>query len=221
MRVLVAGATGQTGKRIVQQLLAQNFEVKALVRDREKAQAELPAADGLEISVGDVLKPLSLKAAMEGVQAVICATGATPSLDPTGPFKVDYEGTKHLVDAAKGAGIEHFVMVSSLCVSKLFHPLNLFWGVLFWKQQAEDYLKNSGLIYTIVRPGGLRNEDDERPIFMAPADTLFEGNIPRDKVALVCVEALHQPDARNKVVEIVSREDAAAAPVPTLFAQIS
>ncbi len=218
MKVLVAGATGQTGKQVVEQLLAQGREVKVLVRDRAKAQANLP--DAVEIAIGDVLDPASLNGAIAGCQALVCATGAAPSLDPTGPYKVDYEGTKNLVNAAKLANIEQFVIVSSLCVSKLFHPLNLFWGVLYWKQQAEDYLKNSGVPYTIVRPGGLKNENNDQAIVMSSADTLFEGSIPRQKVAQVCVEALSQSAAKNKVVEIITSENAANQPLSALFANV-
>lgn len=217
MKALVAGATGQTGKRIVKQLLENGIAVKALVRDKQKAMAELP---DVEIVVGDVLQPASLDAALEGVEVLLSATGAAPSFDPTGPYKVDYEGNKNLVDAAKRAGVKQFVMVSSMCVSKLFHPLNLFWGILYWKQQAEDYLKASGVPYTIVRPGGLRNENDSNAIVMRSADTLFEGSIPREKVAEICVAALREDAARNKVVEVISREDAPVVPLETLFANV-
>ena len=139
MKALVAGATGQTGRRIVEQLQARDIEVKALVRDAAKAATELPG--GIEIVVGDVLKPETIASAITGCEVILSATGAAPSFDPTGPYRVDYEGTKNLVDAAKRADISQFVIVSSLCVSKLFHPLNLFWGILYWKKQAEDYLK--------------------------------------------------------------------------------
>ena len=74
--------------------------------------------------------------------------------------------------------------------------------------------------YTIVRPGGLRNEDNTEAIVMSSADTLFEGSIPRQKVAQVCVEALSQPTAKNKVVEIVTSETAIAQPLATLFANV-
>lgn len=218
MRALVAGATGQTGRRIVKQLLAEEIAVRALVRDPQQAESELPS--GVEIVVGDVLKPATLDAALADVQVLLSATGAAPSFDPTGPYKVDYEGNKNLVDAAKRAGVEQFVMVSSLCVSKIFHPLNLFWGILYWKHQAEDYVKSSGVPYTIVRPGGLKNEDNSEAIVMSAADTLFEGSIPREKVAQVCVEALSQPSAKNKVVEVVTSEQAAKQPLATLFANV-
>ncbi len=219
MKALVAGATGQTGSHIVGLLLAKGIEVRALVRDLDKAAGSLPAE--AEKVVGDVLDRESLKAALLGCDVLLSATGATPSLDPTGPYKVDYEGNKNLVDAAKAAGIDQFVMVTSLCVSKVFHPLNLFWGILYWKKQAEDYLKISGVPYTIVRPGGLRAENDEQAIEMSAADTLFEGSIPRVKVAQVCVDALGEETAKNKVVEIVTTDEAVAQPMEILFASVS
>jgi uncharacterized protein YbjT (DUF2867 family) len=220
MKALVAGATGSTGSRIVAQLVQRGIPVKALVRDVATAQAKLPPE--VELVPGEVGNKASLKTALEGCTVLICATGARPSLDPTGPYQVDYDGTKNLVDAAKAAGIEHFVMVSSLCVSKFFHPLNLFWLVLYWKKQAEAYLQRSGLAFTIVRPGGLKNEDeDPRPLVMAPADTLFEGSLPRMKVAEVCVEALFEPAARNRIVEIVAQEEATPRSISELFTALA
>lgn len=218
MKAFVAGATGETGRRIIQELVQRQIPVCALVRDLDKAKEILPAE--VDCVVGDVLQPDALRQAMAGCTVLLSATGASPSLNPTGPYSVDYVGTKHLVDAAKGCGIEHFVMVSSLCVSQLFHPLNLFWLILVWKQQAEAYLQQSGLPYTIVRPGGLKNEDNTDAIVMRGADTLFEGSIPRTKVAQVCVEALSQPEARNKIVEIVATADATPQPLADLFASI-
>ncbi|MDZ8024156.1 MAG: NAD(P)H-binding protein [Nostoc sp. SerVER01] len=217
MKAFVAGATGETGRRIVQELVARNIPVIALVRDIEKARGILsPEA---ELVVGDVLQPETLTAALGDSTVVLVATGAKPSFDPTGPYKVDFEGTKNLVDAAKTKGIEHFVLVSSLCTSKLFHPLNLFWLILVWKKQAEEYIQKSGLTYTIVRPGGLKNEDNTDSIVMQGADTLFDGSIPRQKVAQVSVEALLQPAARNKVVEIVAKPEAASKSFAELFQQ--
>lgn len=203
MKAFVAGATGQTGRRIVKELVRRNIPVRALVRDLAKGKEILPSE--AELVVGDVGDAKSLQSAIGDSTVVLCATGAAPSFDPTGPYKVDFEGTKNLVDAAKFKGIEHFVFVSSLCTSKFFHPLNLFWLILFWKKQAETYLQKSGLTYTIVRPGGLKNEDNSDSIVMSSEDTLSEGSIPRVKVAQVCVESLVQPTAKNKIVEIVAK----------------
>ncbi|HEY9737455.1 MAG TPA: SDR family oxidoreductase [Trichocoleus sp.] len=220
MKAFVAGATGETGQRIVRTLVQRGIPVKAFVRDAAKARSILPIE--AELAQGEVGDREAIRLAIADCTVILSATGARPSLDPTGPYKVDYEGTKNLVDAAKEKGIEHFVMVSSLCASQFFHPLNLFWLILYWKKQAEDYLQNSGLTYTIVRPGGLKNEDnDERPLVMAGADSLSEGNVARLKVAQTCVEALFQPDARNKIVEIVAQEDGESKSFQELFAQVA
>lgn len=219
MKAFVAGATGETGRRIVQELVKRNIPVRALVRNLEKAREILPSET--ELVVGDVLNPESIRAGLADSTVLLCATGAAPSFDPTGPYKVDYEGTKNLVDAAKAKGIEHFVLVSSLCASQLFHPLNLFWLILVWKKQAEEYIDKSGINYTIVRPGGLKNEDNPYPIVMSSADTLFDGSIPRTKVAQVAVEALFQPSARNKVVEIVAKSEAPEKTWEQLFAGVA
>jgi uncharacterized protein YbjT (DUF2867 family) len=218
MKAFVAGATGETGRRIVQELVLRDIPVRALVRNIETARAILPAA--VELVIGDVLDLGTLPTAIGDSTVILCATGAKPSLDPTGPYQVDYQGTKNLVDVAKAKDIEQFVFVSSLCVSKFFHPLNLFWLILYWKQQAETYLKTSGLNYTIVRPGGLKNDDNPNPVVMSAADTLFDGSIPRQKVAQVCVESLSNPQSRNKILEIVSSPTATAKSWEELFAAV-
>ena len=218
MKALVVGATGETGRRIVQELVARQIPVKAMVRNLDLAKTVLPPE--AELVFGDVLQPESLKAGMDSCDVVLCATGARPSLDPSGPMQVDYWGTRNLVDVAKTQGIQKFVLVSSLCVSQFFHPLNLFWLVLYWKKQAEAYLQQSGLTYTIVRPGGLKNEDNSDAIILAKADTLFEGRIPRQKVSRICVEALFQATANNKIIETVTQPDLPQVAIAELFATV-
>jgi uncharacterized protein YbjT (DUF2867 family) len=206
MKVFVAGATGETGKRIVSELVKRNISVCALVRDENKAKEILPSE--VELIIGDVLNPDSFSSALTNCDILICATGATPSLDPTAFYKVDYEGSKNLIDSAKKNNIDKFIFVTSLCVSRFFHPLNLFGLVLFWKKQAENYLIDSALNYTIVRPAGLKNEDNQYPLVVSSADTLFEGSIPRIKVAQVCVESIFRPETNNRILEIVAQKDA-------------
>ena len=218
MKAFVAGATGETGRRVVEELVKREIEVRALVRNLEKGQAILPPQ--AELIVGDVLQPQSLRDAIGDSTVLLCATGATPSLDVSAFYRVDYEGTKNLINVAKEKKIAHFVLVSSLCVSRFFHPLNLFGLVLFWKKQAENYLCSSGLNYTIVRPGGLRNDDTPDALVISGADTLFEGNIPRVKVAQVCVEALFDPQTDHKILEIITKPDAEKKDWNELFANV-
>ncbi|NJN75566.1 MAG: SDR family oxidoreductase [Synechococcaceae cyanobacterium RL_1_2] len=209
MKVLVVGGTGRTGMEIVKNLHGRGVVCRALVRNLEKGQSYLP--EGVELVEGDVLDLSSLRKAIAGCDYVICATGAAPSLNFAQPFLVDYQGTKNLISVIKNvieeSEVKRFVLVSSLCVSKLFHPLNLFWLVLWWKKQAEDYIKASGISYTIVRPGGLNATDTSKPIVVSGEDTLFGGSIPRSRVAEVCVEALGAEEAKNKVLEVIAQED--------------
>ena len=218
MTIFVAGATGKTGRCVLEELVARNLPIKALVRNTAKAREVIPEA--VQIVEGDVLKPSTFESALGGCEVLICATGASPSFDLTGPYQVDYVGTKNLVDAAKAQGVKHFILVSSLCVSKFFHPLNLFWLVLYWKKQAEAYIQQSGMTYTIVRPGGLKDENNSQAILMQGADTLFDGSIPRQKVAQVCVEAAFEPQAKSKIVEIVTSPEAETKTWKQLFADV-
>jgi uncharacterized protein YbjT (DUF2867 family) len=218
MKAFVAGATGETGRRIVKELVSRQIPVRALVRNLDAARSILPPE--VQLVEGDVLNADRLATAIGDSTVILCATGAKPSLDPTNPYKVDLQGTKNLVDAAKAKDIDRFVLVSSLCVSNFFHPLNLFWLILFWKQQAENYLKSSGLNYTIVRPGGLKNADNDDRVVMGAADTLFEGSIPRQKVAVACVESLFDRAADHKVLEIIAKPDAPTQTWSQLFTSV-
>ena len=67
---------------------------------------------------------------------------------------MDYQGTLNLLAAAKQADVEHVVLISSIGADDNLYPLNLLFGILFWKKRAEEALQRSGLRYTIVRPGG-------------------------------------------------------------------
>lgn len=95
----------------------------------------------------------TLRGAFEGVNTVFCATGASDISNPLGPFQVDYQGTLNLVALAKQGKTHRFVLVTSIGTDEVLNPLNLFWGILFWKKRAEEDLQRSGVPYTIVRPG--------------------------------------------------------------------
>ncbi|MEO1340288.1 MAG: NAD(P)H-binding protein, partial [Cyanobacteria bacterium J06635_13] len=89
MEVFVAGATGKTGRHVVRQLIEADVPVTALVRDLERGQTILPSS--AKLVEGDVLKPATFESVLSNCSVLICATGASPSLDPTGPYQVDYE----------------------------------------------------------------------------------------------------------------------------------
>ncbi|KXZ53377.1 hypothetical protein GPECTOR_7g1273 [Gonium pectorale] len=160
--VFVAGATGKTGRRVVQQLRAAGFAVRAGVRSRSKAlELGLAADPGVTVVEADATKGADvLLAAIGDAQAVMCATGAA-GFGSNGSKTVDEQGTISLVDAALRSGrCAKFVLVSSLltnaaAVGQAANPnylfLNLFGGVLDRKLAAEKYLRASGINYTIIR----------------------------------------------------------------------
>lgn len=162
-------------------------------------------------------------------EAVICATGFRPSWNLFSPWKVDNLGTVNLVEACRKLGVKRFILISSILVNgaamgQILNPayifLNIFGLTLVAKLQAENYIRKSGINYTIVRPGGLRNEPPSGNLVMEPEDTLYDGTISRDLVAEVAVEALGLPESSYKVVEIVSRADAPKRTYEDLFGSI-
>ncbi|GER42734.1 NAD(P)-binding Rossmann-fold superfamily protein [Striga asiatica] len=231
-RIFVAGATGSTGKRIVEQLLAKGFAVKAGVRDVDKAKSTFPGNNPhLQIVKADVTEgPNKLADAIsDDSDAVICATGFRPSWDLLAPWKVDNFGTVNLVEACRKQNVKRFILISSILVNgaamgQLFNPayifLNVFGLTLVAKLQAEQYIRKSGINYTIIRPGGLKNDPPKGNIVMEPEDTLYEGSISRDQVAEVAVEALICPESHYKVVEIVARAEAPKRSFVEMFGSI-
>ena len=219
MKVLVAGATGETGRRIVQVLLDQQIPVRAMVRNLEKAQKILP--ENVEMVVADIQKKETLSEAIDDCDYIISAAASRPP-NFLGPFQIDYVATKHLIDVAKQKSIKQFVLVTSLCVSKFFHPLNLFGLILFWKKQTEEYLIDSSLNYSIIRPGGLSNEPKANAsVVISGADKLFEGRIARQLVAEICVAALDNPNASKQIIEAVTDKNKSKKPYSELFEAIT
>lgn len=219
-KVLVAGSTGQTGSRVFQQLKAYPG-VSAVAGARTPSKVKSGTAVKL-----DVTDPATLGPALAGVDAVICATGFVPG----NPFEmqkaahaVDNVGTIALIDACKAAGVKKFVLVTSILTdagawdqrgSVGFKITNAFGGVLDEKIVAEKALRASGLDYTIVRPGGLTANPPTGALQVSAANTLNSGEVSRDTVAAVCIQALFTDKSANKIVEIYENEGADAKAVP-------
>eukprot|EP00250_Pteridium_aquilinum_P035328 c9145_g1_i1 orf=57-2174(+) len=213
LKVLVAGASGRTGRLVVENLISKGVSVRALVRDAYKARSIQQLKD-CECIEADLYKYESVKKAIGDCNVVICAIGARAfALDPFSTYQVEYEGVLNLISAAKNQGkVKKFVLISTIGVTYLqLVPL------LFWKKQAELYLQRSGLDYTIVRPGGLRNTNEPEEVVMQGADSQFFGGISRKKVAEICVSALISSDASDKVVEVVSVPGSQRRSIDDLF----
>ena len=192
--ILVAGANGTTGKKIVHLLKeSQYFNPIAMVRKPE--QIEQFKNNGIDTVLGDLEKDISHT--IKGVDKVIFAAGSGGKK----VVEVDQEGAKKLVDISVKSQINKFVMLSSLGADKPESGGDL-QDYLKAKQNADAYLKASSLKYSIVRPGSLTNNEGVGQIELSKSLNK-RGSISRDDVAQTLVKSLEDDVAVNKVYEII------------------
>ena len=185
MKITIFGATGLTGKEVVTQALEAGHEITALIRTPSKMESAKP---GVEIVNGDVFDIASVERAVTGRDAVICVLGDGRS------GNVRSEGTKNIIQAMQKAGVRRLICQSSLGVGDSRGNLNFLWkhvmfGLLLRKAYAdhvrqEEYVMQSDLDWTIVRPGaftkgprtgkyrhGFSAADKSVTLKISPADT--------------------------------------------------
>jgi uncharacterized protein YbjT (DUF2867 family) len=208
--VLVAGASGRAGRYVVQRLQEQGIPFRAMTRSRAEAEKRLGSDfAGVNWVECDVRDPAQVAAAMRGVRHVISVIGANQVSGDNSAEFVDYGGVKNLVDAAAAEKVDRFVLLTAIGVTDPAHPFNKATrGALGWRLKGEDYLRASGLDYTIVRPGGLVNEPaGQKGLRLEQGDNwrpLLRSTLSRDDLALVLIESLRQPGARNATFELVN-----------------
>lgn len=203
-RVAVSGASGKTGYRVAEELLNEGFEPRLLLRPDSVLPAQLGSCDQQRLSLFD---PQALDQALLGVDALVIATGARPSVDLSGPMRVDAWSVKSQVESCRRVGVGRVILVSSLCAGRWRHPLNLFGLILVWKRVGERTLEASGLDWTVIRPGGLSEREDNvaaEGIRWTDADQQDSNSIPRRLVARCCVEALRVPASIGRILEVTS-----------------
>lgn len=211
--VLVAGASGGTGRKLLERLTNTDLRVRALTRScRKIAPLEDLGAD--EVVVGDLLDPADAAKAVRGCDVVLCAVGSRPGLgDLLGEPVVDGAGVINLVNAAVAADVETFILESSLGVGDSRNQLPLpfrfvLWRYLAAKNRAEAWLRSSGLSYTIFRPGRLTDGPATGDVLVGEGGATVSGSISRDDVARLMVAALSTPEAVNRTFEVVSHSGA-------------
>jgi uncharacterized protein YbjT (DUF2867 family) len=220
--VVVVGG-GQSGAPTARILVEQGYDVRVMVRDPARAKG-LP--ETASVVAGDATKPETLAEAFKGADYVISTIGAncvpnTPYPAGAGPADVDYKGVANMADAAKAAGVKQFVLMSSIGAGSVDPKdrLNEMCGmVLEWKGKGEDHLRQAGIDYTIVRPGGLRpfpgqpecKEGVEGLRVWSPKDASPPGAICRADVGLVMIHALGNAEAIGKTINVVGDKNAAA-----------
>lgn len=214
--VLVAGATGRTGRLIVERLLADGVPVRALVRDAAKA-ATLPA--GTECVVGDLRRPETLADAVSGARAVIIATTGSGALDDSAEL-VDFLGTRSLAREAAEAGVDLVVDISSIYATRPEHYLDADPESLGWKARGEEAVRAAGVDYCIVRAGWLTDDGGGEPLAFSQGD-VAEGHLSRADLADVCVGVLALGAARGKTFEVVAAHHGSGTALRNAVAALS
>ena len=161
LRVLIIGATGGTGRQLVQQALDLGHQVTALVRNPARLKVEHP---NLKVMKGNVLDYTSVAAAMPGQSAVVCALGHKVWFYPT---RILSEGTRNILRAMKNCNVPRFICETSLGIGNtagrggLFNTFFVIPFILpfyFWdKVRQEEVIAESDRDWVIVRPGHLTN----------------------------------------------------------------
>lgn len=211
--IFLAGASRGVGREIANFLIAQNLPIKALMRN-ESAAAELQAK-GIHTVMGDALNISDVESAIltdEPIHTVISTIGGLPSEGE----RADYLGNKNLIDAALKAGVQKFILVSSIGTGNSAgalppQALATLGPVLVEKDKAEQHLIASGLTYTIIRPGGLKSEPATGNGILTE-DPRIVGSIHRPDVAQLVCKCLNSERSHNKTLSAVDKNMLAGQP---------
>jgi len=223
--VLVVGATGFLGMEICSRLTATNKKVKGLIRTGSDPVKIKALQDmGVETIPGDVKDKSSLDEAMKGVATVISTATSTISRQQGDSIEtVDGTGQLNVVEAAKNAGVKHFVFIS-------FHSVPQEFPLQTAKRNAELALIESGMAYTILQPTmfmemwlspivGFNYPDAKATIYGDGKNKLCW--VSREDVAALAVASLNNPAALNRVFEIGGPEPLSPLEVVQIFEQCS
>ncbi|GGK80147.1 SDR family oxidoreductase [Mangrovihabitans endophyticus] len=180
MDILVAGGHGQVALRLLRILAEHGHTARGLIRNPAQA-AGLTAAGAVPV-LADLEHEPSLDAHVKGADAVVFAAGAGPGSGPRRKQTVDLGGAVKLADAARATGVRRYVMVSSIGAHRPDDGPEAMRPYLHAKAEADDYVRASGLDWTIVRPGSLTDEPGTG-LITASATLGERGPVPRDDVA--------------------------------------
>jgi uncharacterized protein YbjT (DUF2867 family) len=208
MDVVVAGGHGQIGMRLLRLLADRGHRARGLVRNPDHVSdlADL----GAEAVVCDMEALDDVSGCCTGADAVVFAAGAGPGSGPERKQTVDLGAAVKLMEA----GVRRYIMVSAISAGRpgdWSEPMRPYYEA---KAEADRRLEESGLDYTIVRPGGLTN-DPGTGLVTVGTDLGF-GDIPRDDVAAVLLAALETPSSIGKTFELISGETPVEEAVRTL-----
>ncbi len=191
MKILVAGATGSTGTRVMEKLVEGGHDAVALVRESSDT-SKLPTQ--AEQRVGDLADLQD--GVCDGCDAVIFAAGSGGDTGADMTDKIDRDGAISLIDHAKKAGVSRFVMLSSVGAENP-DPDTDMGHYLKAKHDADEHLKASGLTYAILRPVALTDDDGSGEVILGD-DVDPKAKAARGDVAMVLTDAVTNDDWAGK-----------------------
>jgi nucleoside-diphosphate-sugar epimerase len=215
VRVMIAGGHGQIAMHLTAQLAESGDRPVGLIRNPDHA-TDIAAIGGSSVVV-DLEQVTSevLAEQIAGADAVVFAAGAGPGSGAARKLTVDLGGAVKLIGAARSSGVRRYVMVSAINADA-FDPDSddVYQVYLRAKSEADRALRESGLDWTIVRPGRLT--DDEAIGLVRIAASVPRGNIPRVDVASVVRECLRGPRTIGAQFELVSGDTPIPQAIPSL-----
>ncbi|MBW3112647.1 SDR family oxidoreductase [Bacillus sp. MCCB 382] len=201
MNVAVVGANGQIGKQVVGFLMEEGHTPRAIVRKEEQVKSF--EKEGVEAALVDLEGTVDqITNGLKGADAVVFSAGSGGSTGSDKTLLIDLDGAVKTMEAAKQAGIERFVIVSALQAHHRENWNDSLKPYYVAKHFADRALEDSGLTYTIIRPGGLLNEEGTGKV--SAAENLERGSIPREDVARTIVASLTEENTFNKGFDLIS-----------------
>lgn len=197
-KTLIIGASGQIGKMTTKLLLSQQQQVVALVRDKSK----LSDLSGSFLTIVEQDLEGDFSQAFEDCDQVIFAAGSGGNTGADKTILIDLWAATKAVNYAKNHDIKHFIMVSSIGADDPDAIESELKPYLVAKHMADEHLKQSGLNYTIIRPGALTDESVSMKISTERPSDRSDAKISRENVANTLVHIATKTFSDNKVFEL-------------------
>jgi uncharacterized protein YbjT (DUF2867 family) len=212
MNVVIVGGHGKIGMRLEKILAERGDSPRGIIRKTEQAgDLEKLGAEPIVLDIENV----EIDDAVAGSDAVVFAAGAGPGSGPARKLTVDYGGAVSLAEAAMTHGIKRYLMVSSIGSNHPERWTEEMKPYLKAKADADKFLMESGLDYTIVRPGGLTDDPGTGKVKVAE-DVGESGTVTRDDVALVLAELLTADNTIGKAFDLLNGETPVAEAIAAL-----
>lgn len=200
MNVVIVGGHGKIGLRLEKLLAERGDSPRGIIRKTEQAP-DLEEI-GAEPIVLDIENVDDISDALAGADAVVFAAGAGPGSGPARKRTVDYGGAVKLAEGCTAKGVRRYVIVSSIGSNRPETWSDEMRPYQEAKNEADRFVMDAGLDYTIIRPGGLTDDPGTGQIQVG--ERLDYGKVTRDDVASVIAECLVAENTIGKDFDLLN-----------------